>query len=285
MEENMSYQAEISRANPTCFFFLIDQSSSMSDPILGVSGNPRKADFIADAINRVIQTLIVTASKDVEIRRYFQIGAIGYGDDVVGSAFGSLFGEQELIWVDELYSKPLRVEDRTKTESDGAGGFVQVPTKFPIWIDPASNGRTPMCEALGKTKNILGKWVKDHSTSYPPTVINLTDGEANDGDPRLPAQELRDLATTDGNVILLTVHASSNNFSKEIYFPSVDEGLPDQPSKIMFEMSSPLTEAMVKLAKERIPTIEKSAKGFVYNSGLEGIVTALEIGTRPANLR
>ena len=281
----MPYQSEISRANPTCFFFLIDQSSSMIDPIMGVAGNPQKTEFVADALNKVIQTLIVTASKDVEIRRYYQIGAIGYGN-VVGSAFGSLFGEQELIWVDELNNKPLRIEERIMRESDGAGGIIQVPTKFLVWIDPVANGRTPMCGALNRTKDILEKWVKDHSMSYPPTVINLTDGEANDGDPLVPAQALRDLYTSDGNVILLTVHVSSNTFSQQIFFPAINEGLPDEPSKVMFEMCSPLTEAMSKTAEELLQiSIEKGARGFVYNSGIEGIVSALEIGTRPANLR
>ena len=31
----MPYTAEISRANPTCFLFLIDQSGSMADPFGG----------------------------------------------------------------------------------------------------------------------------------------------------------------------------------------------------------------------------------------------------------
>ena len=282
----MAYKSEISRSNPTCFLFLIDQSSSMMDPIMGVQGNPRKAEFVADAINKVIQTLIVTASKDIEIRRYYQIGAIGYGGTLVNSAFGGLFGEQELVWVDELYNKPLRIEERVRRESDGAGGIIQVPTKFPIWIDPIANGNTPMCAALEKTRIILEKWVNEHPMSYPPTVINLTDGEANDGDPRTPAQALRDLHTSDGNVNLLTVHVSSNPFSQQIFFPSVAEVLPDEPSKVMFEMCSPLTESMIKTAEELLQIkLDKDAKGFVYNSGIEGIISALEIGTRPANLR
>jgi len=281
----MTYQAEISRVNPTCFFFLIDQSSSMLDPIMGVPGNPRKAEFVADALNKVIQTLIVTAAKEEGVRRYYQIGAIGYGN-LVGSAFGNLFGEQDLVWIDELAEKPLRIEERVKRESDGAGGIIQVPTKFPIWIDPIANGQTPMCAALEKTKLILEKWVKEHPMSYPPTIINLTDGEANDGDPRVPAQGLRNLATTDGNAVLLTVHTSSNQFSQQVFFPANDEILPDAPSKVMYELSSPLTEAMIRTAQDILGiTLQPGARGLVYNSGIEGIVSSLEIGTRPANLR
>ena len=281
----MAYQTEISRANPTCFFFLIDQSSSMMDPVMGVQGNARKADFVADALNKVIQTLIVTASKDEGIRRYYQLGALGYGNEII-SPFGSMFGEQELIWVDDLAQKPARVEDRVRKESDGAGGFIQVPTKFPIWIDPVTNGRTPMCEALDRTKKILENWVKEHPNSYPPTVINLTDGEANDGDPRVQAQELKSLATNDGNVLLLTLHASSNQFSKSIVCPSVDEVLPDGPSKVMFEMSSSMTGPMVQMAKNEYGfQAENGARALVYNADIDQLVALLEIGTRPANMR
>jgi hypothetical protein len=283
----MAYQSEISRANPTCFFFLIDQSASMLDPIMGVPGNQRKVDFVADALNKVIQTLIVTASKDVDVRRYYQIGALGYGgENEVVPAFGGSFGEQNLVWVDELYSRPLRVEDRIKKESDGVGGLIEVSTKFPIWIDPVANGRTPMCQALEMTREILEKWAKDHRLSYPPTVINLTDGEANDGDPRIPAKKIRELTTSDGSVILMTLHVSSNPDAKERFFPNTSELLPDEPSKLMFEMSSPITPAMFKTSEEILGIkLESNAKGIVYNAGIAGIVSALEIGTRPANLR
>ena len=42
----MPYQAEISRSNPTCFLFLLDQSGSMSDPFAGGAGRS-KADELA----------------------------------------------------------------------------------------------------------------------------------------------------------------------------------------------------------------------------------------------
>ncbi len=281
----MPYTQEITRANPTCFIFLIDQSSSMMDPIMGVSGNPRKADFIADILNRTIQALVITASKDEGIRRYFQIGALGYGN-IVESIFKTTFGNQELIWIDDLANKPLRIEDRTKKEPDGAGGVISVQVKFPIWIEPIANGRTPMCEAIHRVKNILQQWVAEHPNSYPPTVINFTDGEANDGDPRIPSQELKDIHTNDGNVLLFTLHVSSNQISNNAFCPSVDEVLPDDASKVMFEMSSLLTDTMINIAKGQYGyQAEKGARAFVYNADISQLVNLLDIGTRPANLR
>ena len=53
----MPYEAEISRVNPTCFLFLVDQSGSMAEPFGGESGKT-KAQGVADAINRLFQTLV-----------------------------------------------------------------------------------------------------------------------------------------------------------------------------------------------------------------------------------
>ena len=53
----MPYTAEISRVNPTCFLFLIDQSGSMAERFGGEAGKT-KAEGVADAINRLLQTLV-----------------------------------------------------------------------------------------------------------------------------------------------------------------------------------------------------------------------------------
>jgi hypothetical protein len=281
----MAYEAEISRANPTCFLFLVDHSTSMVDPIMGVPGNPRKAQFAADALNKVIQSLVVSASKDLDVRRYYQIGVIGYGFEVTPILGGELAG-QELAWIDEIYANPLRVEERQKKEPDGAGGVIEITQKFPVWVDAMARGQTPMCAVLERAATILRPWVAEHSFSYPPTVINITDGESNDGDPRKAAQELTSLATSDGNVLLLTVHASSNQFAQQVFFPASADALPDHASQVMFEMSSPLPEPMRRTAQDLLGVeMTPGVKGIVYNADIAGIVQALEIGTRPANLR
>ena len=50
----MPYTAEVSRSNPSCFLFLIDQSGSMEDPFGGEAGRT-KAEGLADAINRLLR--------------------------------------------------------------------------------------------------------------------------------------------------------------------------------------------------------------------------------------
>ncbi|MBI2809036.1 MAG: hypothetical protein HYX68_28970 [Planctomycetes bacterium] len=79
----MPYSAEISRTNPTCFVFLVDQSSSMGEAFGGGSGKS-KAEGVADAINRLLQTLVLRCAKAEGIRDYFQPPALLMGFDVSG---------------------------------------------------------------------------------------------------------------------------------------------------------------------------------------------------------
>jgi hypothetical protein len=54
--------AEISRTNPSCFLFLIDQSGSMTD--LFPDKPTRKADGVATAINGLLQNLVLRCAKE-----------------------------------------------------------------------------------------------------------------------------------------------------------------------------------------------------------------------------
>jgi hypothetical protein len=63
----MSYQAEISRDNPTCFLFVIDQSGSMDEK---TESGRSKAQFVADVLNKTIYTLATNCSKADGVRNY-----------------------------------------------------------------------------------------------------------------------------------------------------------------------------------------------------------------------
>lgn len=67
----MPYSAQISRADPSCFIFLIDQSWSMHEAIGGQSGKP-KMHVVADTLNRLLRELGFRCSGEEEIRDYFR---------------------------------------------------------------------------------------------------------------------------------------------------------------------------------------------------------------------
>src|SRR5229473_2794314 len=113
------YSAEISRKNPGCFIFLLDQSASMEDPF-GGSSDRRKADELATIINKLLHNLSIRCAKGDSIYDYFHVGVIGYGQDtVVKSAFDGAMTGKDLVPISELANNPLRIEDRVKKANDG----------------------------------------------------------------------------------------------------------------------------------------------------------------------
>jgi hypothetical protein len=134
----MGYSAEISRGNPTCFLFLIDQSGSMADRFGLGEATMSKAEGAATAINRLLQNLVLTCAKEEGIRDYFHLGVIGYGSSVV-SGFAGLLAGPDLVPISEVGNTPARVEERLKKIDDGAGGVIDKKVRFPIWFDPVAN--------------------------------------------------------------------------------------------------------------------------------------------------
>jgi len=272
----MSY-VEISRRNPTCYVFLIDQSGSMAEAIANEPGR-LKADVLKDMINRFLMNLVVSCTKSEGVRDYFYVSVIGYGLNV-GSAFVGLLANKDLVPISEIADKPARIEERLK--EDGAGGVVK--TKFPIWFDAVADGQTPMCQALNKAKGILESWVSQHPNCHPPIVINMTDGAATDGNPLIPAEELKNLKSKEGNVLLWNIHLSSGS-PTPVKFPNSETTLSDQYAQLLYTMSSPMTDDQINYAnKAHELNIEKNARGFVYNADPVSVFLALDIGTKMAS--
>src|ERR1700730_10754114 len=99
----MAYTAEISRTNPSCFLFLVDHSKSMTEPLAGT--NKRKADALADAMNRLLQTLVLRCVRGEVVLDRFHVGVIGYGSQVAPAMGGALAG-RSVVPLSELALTP-----------------------------------------------------------------------------------------------------------------------------------------------------------------------------------
>jgi hypothetical protein len=273
----MTYAAQISRTNPACWLFLIDQSQSMSEPFVGGAGQT-KATVVADALNRLIQNVVLRSAKADGIRDYFRIGVIGYGATVKAGLGGSV-PFKILIPVSELGVHPLRVETRTKLTPDGAGGVVEQKVKFPVWFDAAASGKTPMCEALAAAGLAVKGFVDEFPNAYPPMVLNLTDGMPTDGNPQINARMLCNQGTSDGSALLFNLLISSKPVPAD-YFPNTEEHLPDVFSKLLFRMSSVLPPRLWEAARAEGHDLKLKARGVVINADPTAIVRFLDIGTR-----
>lgn len=278
----MPYIAEISRVQPTCFLFLIDQSASM-EAVFGGDQQKKLSVAVADAINKILRDLVIKCSKGEVIRDYFEVSVIGYGSSV-GPIFGGPLAGRTSVPIGQVATNPSRVEQRTRKMDDGAGGLVEQRVKFPVWFDPKAENGTPMCQALDVARQLLAAWISAHPKSYPPTVINITDGEPSDGDPLPVAEALTDLATADGNVLLFNCHISASSAAPTV-FPASESGLADEAARRLFQMSSVLPPKLWETAQMQKPQLESNARGFAFNADLVELVQFLDIGTRPSNLR
>ena len=143
-----------------------------------------------------------------------------------------------------------------------------------------------MCNALGQAHSILQKWLTQHPAGFPPVVIQITDGESTDGEPTNAMQAIKDLNSQDGNILLFNVHISSDPNATPIAFPDSSSQLPNAPAKTLFEGSSVLTPFMRSAANSQHGlSLSDGARGFVLNGDMVLVVQALDIGTRPSNLR
>ena len=270
------YSAQITRASPTCIILLIDQSASMSDSFSGDSAR-RKSHFVAEVVNHTLHDLVIRCTKTEEVRNYYHISVIGYGSQV-SSAFAGALAARDIVPIAEVADYPLEIKNSYKRVSDGVGGLVEIPVRFPIWIHPTASGKTPMCEALGRVKQILEDWLMAHSRGFPPTVLHLTDGESTDGDPEEIGRQIMSLSTDDGPVLLFNCHISSRR-SRKIEYPP-DEGLlPDAFARTLFRISSPLPNGFLAAAAQLGISAVNGSRGFVFNGDPSSIIQFYEIGT------
>jgi hypothetical protein len=228
--------------------------------------------------------LVTRCTKADGIRDYFEVGVLGYGAQGAANGLGGALAAQVLNPISAFEQNPLRIEERRKKTDDGAGGIVEQSVKFPVWFEPVANGGTPMCAAIQRAGEVLAAWCDAHPNSYPPTVLHVTDGESTDGDPEQLAASLRQFSTGDGNVLLFNLHVSATA-GHPISFPSGESGLPDTFAKLLFRMSSPLPEHLIKVAQEKAHKVSYESRGYIFNAEAGEMVDFFDIGTRASQLR
>lgn len=283
------YSKQIDRANPGCIVFLADLSNSMLD---GIGGGPRpKMEAVATALNRFFAELISMCEKGGdEPMNYFEIGLIGYttdpnGNPVVGPAYGGALEGRELVGIPDLYNNPLEIEKRTKKEfqDDGAGGLteVQVDINFPVWFRPPAKEQmfgTPMCTAFYLAYQVISNWLVGHPDSFPPLVLNLTDGEPTDGDPEPAAEQLKSLATSDGNLLLFNCHLSGSP-AEPVFLPNDQAQLNDELGQALYRMSSTLPDKMRHQAEVKGISAPLGCKATAFNADAVSLLKMLSLGT------
>ena len=279
------YTQSMNREHRGCLIFLLDQSGSMS---VQVRGQPYKnMDMATATINNLIKTVIDNAGYDIQTGRrknYCDLVIFGYGDQV----HSLLDPNDNPISVTALAESPRGVHDVMREEIDRTTGQIrQVRVQQPYWIQAFGNSqKTEMAWALQRARNAAQNWIASDPkrlNSFPPIVVNITDGEHNgQGDPISEASQLRQFGTQQGQILLFNCHLTSTG-SQRVSFPfdasqvqSLGAG-----AEQLFHMASPIPPSMIDRARSTFSVdVPGGARGFIYNADPQDLVNFLNWGTR-----
>jgi hypothetical protein len=230
------------------------------------NGLVKKKDFAALAINRCIYELIDMCHAGNDIKNRCQIGVYGYGSGAAKLLIGG-----PVLELNEKADPP---------DPD-------VDPNLPVWVKPRAEGCTPMCDAFKLAADLItGSWLPKWGSSFPPVVINITDGEPTDNEgkrtdfenTKAAADALVKLRSSDGNVLLFNAHIAGGN-QAEVRLPaSMPESTPDC-AKFLFSISSELPPQLLARAKYVGFSPSPGARGCVYNAGAETLTRLIEFGS------
>ncbi len=282
------YSAQINRNNPMAFVFLVDQSGSMSElsSTKDENGNPiTMAVAVADAINNILEELVNSATRDDGVRDYFEVALIGYG------------GDETFLWENNLkgksFAKISEIKDNASqktyvVENIIRGKIFEEEHVQLLWLTPKAMNNTPMRGAFKTAEKEIKTWVSNHPDSFPPIVINITDGQANDvtseNDMLYASQEIKNIETSDGNSIVINIHLS--NGGQQVIFPSDLSEIAhlNNYAQMLFKMSSVVPQYWNQNIQDvfKKQSIGKDIVGMGVNVNMLGLAKMLNIGTRVA---
>ena len=285
MQTKTAYTAQITRNTPTAFIFLIDQSVSMQKYTTLYGEEMPMAEAVARIVNHQLNELVLRCVKGSETRDYYDIAIIGYGENAYSGWKGELEG-RDFVKPSELKEHPYK-KITTKKETRTRNGVKVVEIEEVQWIEAeATEGWTRVHHAFEKAKGLLDEWMEKHHDKdcYPPTIINITDGEFNGATKEYvlqQANELKSMFTNDGNVILFNIHISANKAVCVTCPASKDEVSFSSLATTMYEMSSLLpmrySDRIADLRGDGTPNNRYTAMSI--NADMSTLIQLMDIGT------
>jgi hypothetical protein len=223
--------------------------------------------------------------KSNETRHYFDIAMIGYGTEAYSAWSGALEGK-DFVSPEEIRNNPYK-KIIAKEEFRTRKGIITKEIEKKQWMEARHDGSwTHMDKAFRHAESLLEDWMKNHQSKdcYPPTIINITDGEyngVNDDTMQQLANQLKSLFTNDGNVLLFNIHIVPEQ-SESIVFPASESELNGNCyGQRLYKMSSLLplnyNEQISAIFGDKHTDIHHHAMGV--NTGMERLVKMMKIGT------
>ncbi len=136
-----------------------------------------------------------------------------------------------------------------------------------------------MHEAFERAAEIVENWIFDKPDSFPPIVINITDGEATVPDrTQTNARRIMKLRTTDGAALVFNLHISNNKNRSAL--PNDRAQFAGDPfAEFLFDISSPLPQSLLASARYAGFKPEPGARCFGYNADESLMIQLLQFGS------
>lgn len=285
----MAYSQNWASYQPGCMIFLLDQSGSMAEQFgqAQVGRGRRKCDMVATILNSFLNELVTTniiprPDGTSDVRPRADICVIGYEGSNIGSVLGGALAGRDFVTLPELQTYPADIEMRKQKDVDDTGREYEIEVPFPIWVRPKAGGGTPMRAALQRGRDLAQYWAMNHPDSYPPVIINVTDGAGTDGDPTGVAQEISQISTNDGQALLFSVHLTNLN-AQPVLYPLSENELPnDKYARQLFSISSPIPEpGRVLLCTWLQRDVPPGARGMIFNGDASSVRLMFNFASKP----
>lgn len=275
------YQHSITRTSHSAIVIAIDCSISMQEWTTFYRTRMRKMEVASLIANFAIDELVTRSTRAGDIRNYYDIAVFQYSGDGIEPVIAS--EDNNMVNISTLQDRmPLPVCYNIRQENDNI-----IPISLNGWTTPKASGTAPMYEALAHIKNLVSKWCSDtfNRNSFPPIVINITDGccsDAEDAELLDIASEIKSIGTYDGTALLLNVYlANEADYSEQIQFPLVcDNFSEDHDCQLLYNMSSILPDELEVLIRDVYGyEVKREYKCFARNASICDILTLVDIGT------
>ncbi len=288
LQSKEAYTAQITRNTPTAFIFLVDQSVSMRRMTTLKGEQMSLAEAVARIVNNQINELVLRCIKTNEVRHYYDIAVIGYGENVYSGWNGPLAG-RDFVSPEELKNNPykkivVREEKRTRK------GIELKEVEKVQWLEARCDGRwTHVHKAFDKARQLLAEWMKKYHEKdcYPPTIINVTDGAFNGATREAliqQANELKSMFTNDGNVLLWNIHITPDSVEPVLLPVGKAELKGDGYSQQLYDMSSLLPSRYNPTISDlRGDAVNARHVAMATNTDMSTLIQLMDIGT-PTNI-
>lgn len=284
------YQKLISHRNRAAIVILIDGSVSMKKWTKIKEMPIRKSEVAAMVANFIIDELLVRATRNHEVRNYYDIAAIGYSGNGIESL---LPGDGDgFTAIDRLAEYTPQLKHHFIDHKTPDNRYINASFMLHPWVEPTAVGSTPMYDALVHVKDLVSQWCAnpDNQDSFPPLVFHITDGDcgdACDNDMLDIAERLTNTHTNDGNTLFINVHLSSSDDSGNYceIFPAEKTFYTDDPDRmLLFRMSSAIPKSLEPAISDMLHRRYRGTyRAVAFNASVCEILSVINIGSESIN--